>query len=407
MLRLFPVRARAAAPPRFFCTTRALLNAPSLKQFTSNVPPISTSSLQKAISCSSDPKPFVATPKQPHTARQPNVHSSHSLKKILRTYLQLSKPRLTALVVLSSICSYALTPLNATVPQLIFLTAGTALCSAAANAINMGREPVFDKMMTRTAARPIVRGALTAGQAYRFAALSSVLGVSTLYLGVNLPVAVLGGLNIVLYAWIYTSLKRVSILNTWVGAIVGAIPPLMGWAASSPLSDPGAWCLAGLLYAWQFPHFNALSHNLRNEYKAAGYVMTSFVNPMLNARVGLRYSLLMFPLCVGLCYYGVTDWLFALDSAVLNSWLSYWAFQFWWQQRKNYRSLNGGTPSKEGLKLATLYATKMFWGSVWHLPGILVLAMLHKKGRWDWLFGESEPATASSSTTTNTKLKPV
>lgn len=372
-------------------------------EFISNLtPPKFNDKISKALSCTSDVSdnssvlqtshiPFEVKAKEKSTTSSTETKNLQKpLSKQIEPYIALSKPRLTALVVLSSICSYALTPFSATIPELMFLTLGTGLSSAAANAINMGREPEFDKLMVRTLARPVVRGLVTPKQAYQFAAATGTLGVSILYLGVNPTVAVLGGLNIVLYSWIYTSLKRRSILNTWVGAIVGAIPPLMGWAASSPLTHPGAWCLAALLYAWQFPHFNALSHNIRNEYRNAGYVMTCFTNPRLNARVGFRYALLMFPICFGLSYFGVTDWMFPIDSAILNGWLSYWSFKFWYQQRQNYKK--GAIPDSQGMKLANLYAKKTFWGSVWHLPGVLVLAMLHKKGRWDWLFGSNEKA---------------
>ncbi|SCV02543.1 LAME_0H02586g1_1 [Lachancea meyersii CBS 8951] len=312
-------------------------------------------------------------------------------KKLLKSYVQLSKPRLTVLVMLSCICSYALSPSAATVTELMSLTAGTALSSAAANAINMGREPDFDRRMVRTQTRPVVRGVLTPKQAYKFAMLTGSLGVSILYLGVNTTVAALGATNIALYAWVYTSLKRKHIINTWVGAIVGALPPLMGWCAANPLSDPGGWCLAGFLYAWQFPHFNTLSHNIRNEYKDAGYVMTCWKNPKLNARVAFRYSLLMFPLCFGLSYYNVTDWYYQLDSFIANAWLSFWAMKFWWQQRYNYseKILKDRIKFNKGVALANVYARKTFWVSVLHLPAVLILAILHKKGRWDWLF-ESE-----------------
>ncbi|PSK37034.1 protoheme IX farnesyltransferase, mitochondrial [Candidozyma pseudohaemuli] len=148
----------------------------------------------------------------------------------------------------------------------------------------MGREPEFDRRMIRTSSRPVVKGIISPQQAFRFAAMTGSIGSAILYFGVNPVVAALGLSNIVLYGWCYTSLKRKSILNTWVGAIVGAIPPLMGWAASSSLLHPGAWCLASLLYAWQFPHFNALSHNIAAQYKQAGYIMTAAENPRLNAR---------------------------------------------------------------------------------------------------------------------------
>lgn len=330
--------------------------------------------------------PFKVVPKAKKEAAilSSSQISRADLRSLINPYLKLTKPNLTILVTLSCICSYAISPYSVSVPELMFLTVGTALCSGAANAINMGREPEFDRKMARTSARPVVRGLLTPKQSYQFAALTGSVGCSMLFFGVNPVVSLLGFTNIILYAWIYTSLKRKSILNTWVGAIVGAIPPLMGWAASSPISHPGALCLAGLLYAWQFPHFNSLSHGVAKQYKEAGYFMTAAENPRLNARVALRYSILMFPLCFGLSYFGVTDWVFQLDSAIANGWLTYLAFNFWRQQEINYAS--GAKPTAEGLAVAGLHAKKLFWCSVWQLPAILVLAMLHKKGQWDKLF---------------------
>ncbi|OBA23927.1 mitochondria protoheme IX farnesyltransferase [Metschnikowia bicuspidata var. bicuspidata NRRL YB-4993] len=314
------------------------------------------------------------------------VQKASSPRNKVKDFIKLTKPNLTVLVTLSSICSYAISPNSLSIAELAFLTVGTALCSGSANAINMGREPDFDRKMSRTSMRPVVTGKLSPTEAFSFAALTGVLGTTILYMGVNPTVAFLGLLNIGLYGWTYTSLKRLSILNTWVGAIVGAIPPLMGWAASTSLSHPGGWCLAALLYAWQFPHFNALSHNVADQYKGAGYVMTAAENPKLNARVALRYSLLMFPICVGLSYFEVTDWVFPFDSGVANFWLTMLAYRFWKQQRINHTT--NFTPSKAELQAANIQAKQLFWCSVWQLPVVLVLAMLHKKGQWDrlWAF---------------------
>lgn len=333
--------------------------------------------------------PFPVKPKQASLiVSRPKVTKTTVLSFIM-PYWKLTKPNLTILVTLSSICSYAVSPLSVSLPELCLLTLGTALCSGSANAINMAREPDFDRQMPRTVGRPIVRGLLTPRDAYIFAGIIGIVGVTILYNGVNQTVALLGAANIVLYSWIYTSLKRRTILNTWVGALVGAIPPLMGWASSSSLSNPGAWCLAALLFAWQFPHFNALSHNIASQYKKAGYVMTAAENPMLNARVALRYSILMFPICFGLCYFDVTDWGFLLDSSLANGWLTLMAYRFWNQQRINHA--RDYKPSEQQITAANVQAKKLFWGSVWQLPAVLVLAMLHKKGQWhklyNYLFG--------------------
>ncbi|KAL7807521.1 protoheme IX farnesyltransferase-like protein [Trichoderma aethiopicum] len=328
-----------------------------------------------------------------------------SLRRTISTFLSLSKPRLTVLVVLSAMAPYALYPvpemLMPTMTEtpslspltLFFLTTGTALCSASANTLNMLYEPSTDAKMSRTRNRPLVRGLVSNRAAALFAMLCGVGGAAALYFGVNPTVSFLGLSNIVLYAGIYTPLKAVTVFNTWVGAVVGGIPPLMGWAAAageaatkdgswrelllaSDGSSIGGWLLAGLLFAWQFPHFMALSWPIREEYKAAGLRMLAWTNPARNARVALRYSLAFFPLCFGLCAAGVTDWSFAVTSLPINLWLAREAVRFW--------KYEGHKGSARGL----------FWASVWHLPGVMILALLHKKGMWSraWrsVFGEDE-----------------
>ncbi|KAK4445563.1 UbiA prenyltransferase family-domain-containing protein [Podospora aff. communis PSN243] len=334
-------------------------------------------------------------------------HPASSLRRTLSAMLSLSKPRLTVLVVLSAMVPYALYPVPAFLSAsaldpalapslspltLLFLTAGTTLCSASANALNMLYEPDTDAKMSRTRTRPLVRRLLTTRAAVFFAVACAVVGTGSLYLGVNPTVAFLGATNIALYAGAYTPLKRISVLNTWVGAIVGGIPPLMGWAAAAGESATadgtwrellfaadgssyGGWLFAGLLFAWQFPHFMPLSWGIREEYKAAGLRMLAWVNPARNSRVALRYSLAFIPLCVGLCAVGVTEWSFAVTSLPVNAWLVAEAVKFWRHE--------GHKGSAKGL----------FWASVWHLPVVMVLALAQKKGMWQrvWRSVMGEP----------------
>jgi len=320
--------------------------------------------------------------------------STSAFRRDALAYLSLAKPRLTALIVLTTMASYALFPvdpllLSPAAPTLsaltlVYLTAGTALASSSANALNMAYEPEFDAQMSRTKNRPLVRGLLSTRQAVTFAGITGTLGITALHIGVNPTVATLGALNIFLYAGVYTPMKRLSVANTWVGALVGGIPPLMGWAAASGataldgtftelLGHPGGWLLASLLFAWQFPHFNSLSWTIREEYRSAGHQMTAWKYPAMNARVALRYSLLFFPLCFGLWWVGVTDVGFLVDSSVVNAWLVREAWRF-------YR--RGGEAGR---------ARKLFWASVWHLPLLLVFAMAHKarlwQGVWDKVVG--------------------
>jgi heme o synthase len=321
-----------------------------------------------------------------------------SLRRTLSAFLSLSKPRLTVLIVLTAMAPYALYPTpefahaapSLSPLTLAFLTGGTALCSAAANTLNMLYEPATDALMSRTRARPLVRGLVSRRAAAAFAVVTGAVGVAALAAGVNPTVAALGAANIVLYAGVYTPLKRVSAVNTWVGAVVGAIPPLMGWAAAAGECATGAggfrelllmddsaggWLLAALLFAWQFPHFMALSWGVRDEYRAAGLRMLVCTNPARNARVALRYSIVFFPICVALSAAGVTEWSFAVTSAPVNAWLTWEAIRFW-----RYEGAKGS-------------ARGLFWASVWHLPVVMVLALLQKKGMWSkvWKSVMGEP----------------
>jgi len=290
----------------------------------------------------------------------------------LSTLLELGKPRLSALIVLSTMSTYAISPFPGSLPTLLFLASGTYLCCNSANTFNMMAEPHYDGLMSRTRNRPLVRKAVTQTQAAIFGILTGVSGLSILAIGVNPTVAILGASNIILYAAIYTPLKRTTILNTWVGAVVGGIPPLMGWAACSPeaslLSHPGGLLLAGLLYAWQFPHFNSLAYTMRNDYARAGYKMMSVTHPDLNARVALRYSIAIVPLCWGLVACGLVDQWYLLDSTIVNGWVVWRAWQFW---------KDGGEGGR---------ARKLFFAGLIQLPAVLVLAMLHKVGLWDWIW---------------------
>lgn len=332
---------------------------------------------------------------------------ANSLRRRLSALLSLSKPRLTVLVVLTAMVPYALYPVPAFLSAsladtpslspltLLFLTTGTTLCSASANALNMLYEPSTDAKMSRTRNRPLVRSLLSTRSAVLFAAGCGLLGTAALCWGVNPTVAFLGAANIVLYAGIYTPMKRMHWLNTWVGALVGGIPPLMGWAAAAGesatadgtfrellfkfagdgTSSAGGWLFAGLLFAWQFPHFMALSWAVRDEYKSAGLKMLCWLNPARNGRVALRYSLVFIPICVGLCAYGVTEWTFAATSLPVNLWLVREALKF--------HRFEGHKGSARGL----------FWASVWHLPAVMGLALLQKKGMWQrvWASIVGEP----------------
>ena len=142
----------------------------------------------------------------------------------------------------------------------------------------------------RTRNRVLVKGLLTPLHAMSFAGVSGATGALLLWHFVNPAASMLAVTNLILYTSIYTPMKRLSILNTWVGSVVGAIPPVIGWVSATGTLDVGALVLGGILYTWQFPHFNSLSWNLRQDYSRAGYRMMSVTDPELCKRVALRYK---------------------------------------------------------------------------------------------------------------------
>lgn len=281
--------------------------------------------------------------------------------KLRKHCLMLSKIRLTSLVVVTTMAGYVLAPGSFDAYTFAACSIGTGLCSATANAVNQFFEVPFDAQMSRTKNRVLVRGYLTPAHAIMFATISGISGLSLLYSEVNGLTAALGAANLVLYTLIYTPMKRVSILNTWVGSIVGAIPPLMGWAACvGDIVSPGAWIMSGLLYAWQFPHFNALSWNLRPDYSRAGYRMMAVTDPNLCRKTALRYTAIL----TGLCYlapaFDVTNWWFAIESTPLNLYFLYLARNF-------YKHSDSGS------------SRKLFRFSLIHLPTLMILLLVNKK----------------------------
>lgn len=283
-------------------------------------------------------------------------------------YLKLSKIRLTSLVVLTTMGGYAVASAPFDPTTFLMASIGTGLTSCAANSINQYLEVPFDSQMSRTRNRVLVQGKLSPLHAVSFAAVSSTVGISALYFGCNPLTALLGASNLVLYTSIYTPMKRISILNTWVGSIVGALPPLMGWAACTGQLEPAAWIMAGLLYAWQFPHFNALSWNLRPDYSRAGYRMMSVTNPGLCRRTALRYTGVICALSCAAPVLDLTNVWFALMSAPLNGYFVYLAYQFY----KNSDSSS---------------SRKLFRFSLIHLPALMLLLLVTKK---KWYLGNTQ-----------------
>ncbi|XP_053903657.1 protoheme IX farnesyltransferase, mitochondrial [Malaclemys terrapin pileata] len=273
---------------------------------------------------------------------------------------RLSKIKLTALVVSTASAGFAMAPVPFDLTCFLLTSIGTGLASCAANSINQFFEVPFDSNMNRTKNRPLVRGQISPLLAVSFAASCAVPGIALLTLGVNPLTGALGAFNIFLYTCCYTPMKRMSIVNTWVGAVVGAIPPIMGWTAATGSLDAGALLLGGILYSWQFPHFNALSWGLREDYSRGGYCMMSVTHPAMCRRVALRHCLALIGLSTVAPILDVTTWNFPLISLPINLYISYLGFRF-------YRDADRSS------------SRKLFFCSLWHLPMLLLLMLTCKK----------------------------
>lgn len=184
----------------------------------------------------------------------------------MRDYVELCKPRLTAMAVLTAAFGFFLGGGDAPAAALI----GAALAGAGAAVLNMVMERDVDARMRRTQSRPIPAGRVAAGDALVFGALLSAAGVAVLALGANPLAGALGAATIATYLFAYTPLKRVSSLAIPVGAVSGALPPLIGWSAATGGLGAGAWILFAVLFLWQLPHFLAIAWLYREDYARAG-----------------------------------------------------------------------------------------------------------------------------------------
>lgn len=293
--------------------------------------------------------------------------------KKLQLSISLGKPNLSIFVSASAVtgCLLSSNPIDS---SLVSLFAGTLLCSLSANAFNQLYEIKTDKLMNRTRFRPLPSQKLTPKQGLMFASTNAILGPLLLYTSCGPLTAVLGVTNLVLYAGVYTPLKQKTVLNTWVGSVVGAIPPLMGFLVNSDISQLlllEAWILPSLLFFWQFPHFFALSFMHRDDYKRGGHKMLSDVSfdktGMKTANNIMLYSVLqaMIP------FLGYSSEIYSImlpiEGVLINGYFLLLAKRFRDERsRKNAR--------------------KLFLGSLWYLPLVMSLMVLHKKNKT----GESE-----------------
>lgn len=192
----------------------------------------------------------------------------------LADYLELTKPRIAALAMLTVMVGYTLGAAGQwDLVPLLHALAGIALVAAGSSALNQFIERRTDSLMPRTAARPLPDGRLAPREALCFGLTLGIGGVAYLALQVNVLTAALSAATLLLYVLAYTPAKRTTGLCTTIGAVPGAMPPVLGWVAAGGKLDLGALALFGILFLWQFPHFLAIGWMYREEYGRAGLRM--------------------------------------------------------------------------------------------------------------------------------------
>jgi len=189
-------------------------------------------------------------------------------------YWALTKPEVNFLIGLTTATAFSLaseTSMVAAWPRLVPTLAGTLLVASGAAALNQWLEHRFDARMRRTARRPIAAGRIEPNRALAFGAALSIVGAGYLAVAAGALASLLAILTLAMYLCLYTPLKRMTPLCTLVGAVPGAMPPLIGWAAARGHLDPDAWILFTVVFLWQFPHFMAIAWMYRDDYQRAGY----------------------------------------------------------------------------------------------------------------------------------------
>src|SRR5215471_13544794 len=245
---------------------------------------------------------------------QPLSQPAVAEKGWVAVYSDLFKARLTTLVLLTTLVGFYL-GFRGPVDYWLMLHAllGTALVAAGASALNQLLERDYDARMRRTQSRPLPSGRLQPQTVLWVGTICSVSGIVYLGLAVNLITSALGLASLFSYVFIYTPLKRVTWLNTAVGAVPGALPPLMGWTAARGELTSEGWALFAILAFWQLPHFLAIAWIYRDEYARAGFQMLPVIDPdgHRTGRQALSHTLGLLPISLAPFVFGVTGPVYA------------------------------------------------------------------------------------------------
>ncbi len=279
-----------------------------------------------------------------------------------KAYWELLKPRLSLLVAFSCAFGYGLgTHGNVNWVTLIMLTLGGFLLSGASGCINQIIELDFDKLMNRTMKRPLPTGRVTITEAIVFSVMCLILSFWILAVFTNSLTVILSFVSMVLYSFVYTPLKRVGPIAVFVGAIPGALPPLLGWIAATGAISHEAMIIFGIQFIWQFPHFWAIAWVADDDYKKAGFkLLPSGGGKDLNTAIQIMvYTLFLIPLGLLPAKFGITGLNSAIVATVCGA--AFFAQTFSLMKTGNQKS-----------------ALRIMFGSFLYLPIVQIAYLLDK-----------------------------
>lgn len=250
--------------------------------------------------------------------------------------LTLTKPRITGFVALAAFVGAALgAPRGTSLVHCAWTGLLVMLCSASASAFNQTLERDIDRTMERTRERPMPTGRVSVRDAILFATLLGVVGVAGLAYVCNLLAAFLALGTLFTYVAVYTPLKRYSTLNTVIGAVPGAAPPLVGYVATAEHAGEWAWALFAILFVWQFPHFLAIAWLFRHDYARAGLKMLPAMpgGERVTGRSAFLHSLVLLPVSLAPVVLGIASWTYLVGALVCGA--AYVASSAWFALRAN------------------------------------------------------------------------
>lgn len=290
--------------------------------------------------------------------------SSLILASKVKDYFQLIKFTLSFMVVFSCVVCYLLAPnvkFNLTAVLLLFIAG--MLITGSANAINQAVEKDTDAMMKRTATRPVAAGRMTVDEAWIFALVTGITGVLMMWYWFNFASAMIGVFSLLLYAFVYTPLKKVNSVSVLVGAFPGALPCLIGWVAATGDFGTGGWILFGIQFLWQFPHFWAIAWVAHQDYSRAGFkLLPSDKGPTkFTALQTVMYSMLMIPVGMLPYYFRISGVISLWIVLACNLWMVFVSVLLF-------------------IKMDVVSARRVMFSSYFYLM-VVLLSLLFDKGR--------------------------